>query len=74
VKSTLGYTKSMVLDIVSKPGFSHIGRLLVFLFGPIFGLFKKILVGIIALNKYESGFLSILVFVFAAVMGNFVGV
>jgi hypothetical protein len=37
-------------------------------------LLKKIAVGVMAVNKYESGFLSILVFVFAAVMGNFVGV
>lgn len=74
VKSSFESTGSFVLDIVSKPGFSHIGRFLVFLFGPIFRLLKQILLGIIALNKYESGFLSILVFVFAAVMGNFVGV
>jgi hypothetical protein len=59
---------------VSKPGFSHIGRLLKFLFGPIVEFIKTIFVGFLALNKYESGFLSILIFVLAAFMGNFVGV
>jgi hypothetical protein len=59
---------------VSKPGFSHIGRLLYFLFGPIYEFIKMIGIGFLALNSYESGFLSILIFLLASLMGAFVGV
>jgi hypothetical protein len=72
--SVIKYTKDFAFKIFSKPGFSHLGRLIQFLFGPIFEFIRTIFVGFLALNKYESGFLSILIFVIAAFMGNFVGV
>ncbi len=41
---------------------------------PFYNFFRKILIASWALNKFESGFLSILIFVVASIMGNFVGV
>lgn len=74
VKSIFSSTQDLAVIIASKPGFRHIGQLLAFLLGPIFRFIKTIFIGFLALNKYESGFLSILIFVVAAFMGNFVGV
>lgn len=72
--SVLTFGKDLVVKIASLPGFRHIGIVLYFFLNPIYQLIKSILIGFSALNKYESGFLSILIFVMASIMGNFVGV
>lgn len=55
-------------------GFRHISKVIHFLLDPIWNFIKSIGVGLYALNKFESGFLSILIFVIASLMGNFVGI
>jgi len=61
-------------SLATKPVISHIGALIVLILSPFYNFFRKILIASWALNKYESGFLSILIFVVASIMGNFVGV
>lgn len=55
-------------------GFRHFSKLVHFFIDPIYNFFKSIAVGFYALLLFEGGFLSILVFVVAAVLGNFVGI
>lgn len=64
----------MAGSLATKPVISHIGALIVLILSPFYNFFRKILIASWALNKYESGFLSILIFVVASIMGNFVGV
>ncbi len=64
----------MAGSLATKPGISHIGALIVLILSPFYNFFRKILIASWALNKFESGFLSILIFVVASIMGNFVGV
>lgn len=52
VSSTLNSTKEVTLNIVSKPGLSHIGRFLKFVFSPVINIVKTIFVGFLAMNKY----------------------
>lgn len=58
----------------NKPGFRHLTGALKYLLSPFYNFFHQIFVSIYALNYYESGFLAILIFVIAAIMGNFVGI
>jgi hypothetical protein len=74
VSSAFNYIKSILLYVAALPGFRHLGMVLSFFLSPVYEFFKSILIGSSALNKYESGFLAILIFVIASIMGNFVGV
>jgi hypothetical protein len=60
--------------MMSWPGFRHVSIAAHFVLDPIFHFFKEIGVSFYALLQYEAGFLSILIFVIAAFMGNFVGI
>ena len=55
-------------------GFRHISIVVHYFLDPVFNFLKSIYVGFMALLEFESGFLSILIFVIASIMGNFVGV
>lgn len=74
IGSVFTFSKDIIVKIASLPGFRHLGIVLYFFLNPVYQLIKSILIGFSALNKYESGFLSILIFVMASIMGNFVGV
>lgn len=66
--------KTFYDDMMSLFGFRHISIAIHFLIDPIFNFIKSIGVGFWALLQFESGFLSILIFVTASIMGNFVGI
>ena len=61
-------------DMMSLPGFRHISQAVHFFVDPVWNFIKGIGIGFYALNLFESGFLSILIFVFASLMGNFYGI
>lgn len=61
-------------DMMSLWGFRHVSSGVHTILDPIFGFLKSIGVSIYALHQFEGGFLSILIFVVAAVLGNFVGI
>jgi len=74
-QTIIGKIKYYCYDfLIEKPGFSHLHRFLTWLLTPIYNYIKDILIGLYALVTYEGGFLAILVFVIASLLGNFYGI
>jgi hypothetical protein len=61
-------------DMMSLFGFRHVSMLFHFFLDPIFNFIKDFGIGCKALLDFEPGFLSILIFLLASIMGNFFGV
>lgn len=59
--------------VLQLPGFRQVSNVVYTLLLPFYQTFNYIYTSVVALNKFEGGFLSILIFVVASFLGNFLG-